>query len=728
MSDNITFFCLVEGDSKEKIFKVIVRANDIVIDLRKKIKEKLYPLFEKIASKDIVLWKVNLPIEENVDVDIILNNIQDKLKLSNSTKIINEVFTKNITDNFINIIIERPSKCKKKRKAEEEFVITKPKKRKWEVNGAIQPNIVHAVYFVDPIEENRPLIKKIQEGNLVALHGPRASGKSTRVYQIQEQLKNDFICIYTSFEQVNFTKEIDFWKTFSMSLQRNVPELLDSPENPIIKSAQDFCNIFHRTKWSSFSENRVVLFVDEFDKLYEATDEVRSSCLGTLRSIKNMKQNFSIHSIVVIGPFNILCISTKKLTTSPFNVQEPFRNPNFTMKQVQFLYKQFADEFKLTIDQEVINDIYMQTNGHAGLVCLCGRAIDRKLIAVLENGTHLSFEIWERFTTFLLGNEILKYSTFIRMKDALIRNDTDTRRAVNLIRSDFLVNNDPIYVAENKKDLALFLTAEGILVPGEDAGTFKISSPLVHWLVLQRIIPQVFPTSPKVEVPYYPSTGTLDIFKALKQVICVFDQETIKSRNSFKSARVLVNNANNQKVPRESVYDTELYRIMSNWLGGFAVTGQWHLKYRSSGHVNNKYIDIVISQLNHPTIVFELLATATKKELKEHYERALLYDKKLPADETWVIHFTCEENAISEPCWPTNSKLQKGLRVVHIWHDLNFTKVSMIACWWNSDSNTRHITDVEEFVTEKPNQSVIPQRNVCIIKLTQRSKFTFTFA
>ncbi|CAG8573797.1 2094_t:CDS:1, partial [Ambispora gerdemannii] len=99
----------------------------------------------------------------------------------------------------------------------------------------------------------------------------------------------------------------------------------------------------------------------------------------------------------------------------------------------------------------------------------------------------------------------------------------ETRCAVKLLQSDFLVNNDPVYVAENKKDLALFLTTEGVLLPGENAGTFKIS--LVHWLVLQRIIPHVFLTSPKVEVPYYPSTGTLDILKVLKQVVCVFDRD-----------------------------------------------------------------------------------------------------------------------------------------------------------------------------------------------------------
>ncbi|CAG8535814.1 1245_t:CDS:2 [Dentiscutata heterogama] len=177
--------------------------------------------------------------------------------------------------------------------------------------------------------------------------------------------------------------------------------------------------------------------------------------------------------------------------------------------------------------------------------------------------------------------------------------------------------------------------------------------PLVCWMVPQQIIPYVFLTSPKVDVPYHP-LGTLNIFEVLKQVIRVFYQETIKSCNSFKLARVLVNNANNQEVPRESVYDAELYRIMSNWLGRFTVTGQWHLKYRAT--------------------------TASIKELKEHYEQALLYDKKLPADETWVVHFTCCEDTISKLYWPTESQLQKGLRVVYFWHDLNFTKVSVIAC------------------------------------------------
>jgi len=104
-----------------------------------------------------------------------------------------------------------------------------------------------------------------------------------------------------------------------------------------------------------------------------------------------------------------------------------------------------------------------------------------------------------------LGNEVIEYSTFMRMKNALLRDDS--KHAMKLFRSDFLANINHVSVADNQKYLALFLTAEGVLVPGKNLSTFKISLPLVHWLVLQQVIPKVFPSSPKVEVPYHSDSG-----------------------------------------------------------------------------------------------------------------------------------------------------------------------------------------------------------------------------
>ena len=148
-----------------------------------------------------------------------------------------------------------------------------------------------------------------------------------------------------------------FWSTLGHHLYLDATQY---SQLNTIKSADDFDMAFKKSDW----RGRIVLFIDEFDKLYRASEDVKSSCLETLRAIKASKKNYAIWSVVAIGPFSILNLRSNNLTTSPFNVNDPFRNPNFTLEQVQFLYKQFADEYRLTIDQEIIKDIHMQTNGY----------------------------------------------------------------------------------------------------------------------------------------------------------------------------------------------------------------------------------------------------------------------------------------------------------------------------------------------------------------------------
>ena len=70
------------------------------------------------------------------------------------------------------------------------------KRRKWAVNSAITQNERLDVYFVDPSEGNRTIIEKINEGTYLLLYGPRASGKSTCILCLQEQLEeNGYACI-----------------------------------------------------------------------------------------------------------------------------------------------------------------------------------------------------------------------------------------------------------------------------------------------------------------------------------------------------------------------------------------------------------------------------------------------------------------------------------------------------------------------------------------------------
>ncbi|CAG8667086.1 10277_t:CDS:2, partial [Dentiscutata heterogama] len=180
----------------------------------------------------------------------------------------------------------------------------------------------------DKLDLNDDDITKIKNNKIkgIAFLEARASGKSTRVHQIQKQLNDEgYICIYVFLEQINIKSVDNFWHTLGSHLYLDVSKYirLDS-----INSSNNFDLVFQKSKW----KNRT-------------------------------KENYAIWFVVAIGPFSILYLNLNNFTTSLFNVNEPFKNPNFTLEQVQFLYKEFEDEYNLTIDQEVIEDIYTQTNG-----------------------------------------------------------------------------------------------------------------------------------------------------------------------------------------------------------------------------------------------------------------------------------------------------------------------------------------------------------------------------
>ena len=105
-----------------------------------------------------------------------------------------------------------------------------------------------------------------------------------------------------------------FWSSIGAKLVINAPKYFELNE---VKSADDFMLKFRKELWN---DKHVVLFIDEYDELFEAKDDVKSSFLGTIRSIKNAKDYYALLSSVAIGPFSILHLSSDRITTSPFNI------------------------------------------------------------------------------------------------------------------------------------------------------------------------------------------------------------------------------------------------------------------------------------------------------------------------------------------------------------------------------------------------------------------------
>ena len=313
------------------------------------------------------------------------------------------------------------------------------------------------------------------------------------------------------------------------------------------------------------------------------------------------------------------------------------------------------------------------------MVCLCGRVIANNLQSLLDARV-LTYAKWAHFPTVHLEREIYACNTFRSMVESL--RHPDAERPVNLLRTRFLGFLGDVLVDDEEEDLADFLTSEGVLSrPHPGSLTYRMTSLLVDGLLRRKVIAYKFRNIPPGDPPFSDSKNSLDVLSALTQSFKCFDKQLIRlaADRSFKVSNVKVGGFSKARVPRESVYDTELMRILTNWLRthqNWTVTGQWHLK---TPHQKHKYTDIVLQESDNPPTVLELLATGDQNFVNSHIEKTPEYMTLLKADVAWVIHFTREDNYV--PVWQSNTVLDKGVNVVHFYHNSDFTEVTMMARW-----------------------------------------------
>ncbi|PKC62254.1 hypothetical protein RhiirA1_465407 [Rhizophagus irregularis] len=333
-----------------------------------------------------------------------------------------------------------------------------------------------------------------------------------------------------------------------------------------------------------------------------------------------------------------------------------------------YIYNEFVNEFDFTIDLKIIEDIYNQTTRHAGLICLCGRSIQNNLVEEIVDDK-LSFSSWLKFALKLLQKKIFGYSTFNKIIDML--KDKNAKPAIDLLQSRFSGVLDFVTIYNDIEDqLAQFLVAERVLIRDEMTKyAYKMSSSLIDMLIWQRVIPLVYKSFPK------------------NIISSAFDK-------SYKVADDLyVNGIKNIQVPQESVYDTELCRVLVNWIvkaGGIEVDGQWHIVENCDNRRNKHLYSNIVITADRQRIVLELLATATQNDLDEHFKSVLKYAELLSADEIWIVHFMCEDGYTARKLhWPLNDKIN----VVHFFHNRRMLNVLMNARYADSNCTIKFIVD-----------------------------------
>ena len=251
--------------------------------------------------------------------------------------------------------------------------------RRFGTQGRVYPD---KHYVVARAEETADFIDRIKDGRYIVLFAPRQTGKTTFF-----RLALDALAIQdpTYFPiQLNFEEYEDYDPaSFYASLRREICKEIErvfqkretDPSDELTRflvnteitdhvSMREFFEAFEKILSQDTHWQRVVLTVDEFDAI------PRAALKGFLRSLRYIYLTDQIrcpHSIGIIGVKGIPQLSYDR-SISPFNIQDEFHLPNFTLEQVQALLGQYTDEVGQGFAPEVIASIHKQTAGQPVLV------------------------------------------------------------------------------------------------------------------------------------------------------------------------------------------------------------------------------------------------------------------------------------------------------------------------------------------------------------------------
>ncbi|KAF8802373.1 hypothetical protein BYT27DRAFT_7173144 [Phlegmacium glaucopus] len=97
--------CLVSGDDRSHIFKIEILDTKTVSDLRESIKEKNKPTFDHIPAHALIIWKVSVPINEDLQ-----ENIKELDKTLAPEDLLLEVFPTPPVRRHLHIVVKAPAR------------------------------------------------------------------------------------------------------------------------------------------------------------------------------------------------------------------------------------------------------------------------------------------------------------------------------------------------------------------------------------------------------------------------------------------------------------------------------------------------------------------------------------------------------------------------------------------------------------------------------------------
>ena len=234
-------------------------------------------------------------------------------------------------------------------------------------------------YVVSRADELADFVMRVKEGRYIVIFAPRQTGKTTffeRALDIFADKESAYFPISLNFEEYEGCTASVFYTGLYEDLREAIEDVFDRRGEVLSDTLTEFLENaeitdhlsmrrFFRNFSSFLDDQRVILIIDEFDGIPK---EPVKGFLHSLRRIYLSNSNSRCpYSIGIVGVKSITQLNYDR-AISPFNIQDEFNLPNFTLEQVQELLQQYTEEVGQAFLPAVIESIHKQTAGQPVLV------------------------------------------------------------------------------------------------------------------------------------------------------------------------------------------------------------------------------------------------------------------------------------------------------------------------------------------------------------------------
>lgn len=214
-------------------------------------------------------------------------------------------------------------------------------------------------------------------GHYITVWGPRQTGKTWVMQQVLYGLQTDpqyaaFAVAKINVQHLYQEKDV---VVIAQAIAQELTRMLGLPAF-VIQRSEDFQQLFAKT----VLPKPLILLLDEFDALGEAAIQTLAAIFRNIYINRrdqfakpSSEKDYLLHSVALIGVRAVLGI--ENVTGSPFNVQRSLPIPNLTEAEVAGLFHWYTQESGQTVEQAVIDRIFMETQGQPGLTCWLGELL-----------------------------------------------------------------------------------------------------------------------------------------------------------------------------------------------------------------------------------------------------------------------------------------------------------------------------------------------------------------